>query len=257
VPEAEGGAFARLARSLLAFLLPQDCMVCGAAIRATAGRDWPVCPACEQSLPRLPRDRCPVCALPTRDGFPCGACQTKAPAFDATLAPFVYAFPVDRLILSLKYQHRLALSGWCGRQLALELASHAPDSPPDLILPMPLHPRRLAERGFNQALELARPLAHLTGLPIVLDGVARNLNTPPQASLPWKERKKNIRGAFLCRRDFGGRHVLVLDDVMTTGATLDELAGCLKQRGAARVTNLVLARTLPGSGGGASLGAGF
>lgn len=221
-------------------------MVCGAAVPARAGTDWPVCAACEAALPRLSRERCPVCALPSVGGLPCGHCQTKAPAFDATLAPFVYAFPVDRLILALKYRHRLALSGWCGRQLALELTRQAPDFPVDIILPMPLHPRRLAERGFNQALELARPLARLTGLPMVLDGAARNLNSPPQASLPWKERKKNIRGAFLCRRDFSGRHVLVLDDVMTTGATLDELAGCLKQQGAARVTNLVLARTLPG-----------
>lgn len=220
-------------------------MVCGAPIPAGGAQDWPVCPACAAALPRLTGERCPVCALPTLGGLTCGPCQKLPPSFDATLAPFVYAFPVDRLIQSLKYRHRLALSGWFGKQLAEELGSH-PDYPvPDLILPMPLHPRRLAERGFNQALELARPLARLTGLPMVLDGVERNLNAPPQASLPWKARRKNIRGAFLCRKDFSGVHVLVVDDVMTTGATLEELADCLKQGGAARVTNLVLARTLP------------
>jgi ComF family protein len=220
-------------------------MVCGAAIRASEEEDWPVCPACAASLPRLATERCPVCALPTLDGLICGPCQKLPPRFDATLVPFVYAFPVDRLIQSLKYRHRLALSGWFGNQLAEELAAHPADLPPDLILPMPLHPRRLAERGFNQALELARPLAQLMGLPIVQEGVERNLNAPPQASLPWKARRKNIRGAFLCHKDFSGCHVLVVDDVMTTGATLEELAGCLKQSGAARVTNLVLARTLP------------
>lgn len=220
-------------------------MVCGAPIPAGGAQDWPVCPACAAALPRLTGERCPVCALPTLGGLTCGPCQKLPPSFDATLAPFVYAFPVDRLIQSLKYRHRLALSGWFGKQLAEELGSH-PDYPvPDLILPMPLHPRRLAERGFNQALELARPLARLTGLPTVRDGVERNLNAPPQASLPWKARRKNIRGAFLCQKDFSGAHVLVVDDVMTTGATLEELAGCLKQAGAARVTNLVLARTLP------------
>jgi ComF family protein len=230
---------------LLSFILPQDCMVCGAAIRVSEGQDWPVCAACAAALPRLAMERCPLCALPTKDGLACGHCQKLPPSFDVTLAPFVYAFPVDRLIQSLKYRHRLALSGWFGGQLADELMSHPADLPPDLILPMPLHSRRLAERGFNQALELARPLARLTGLPIAMEGVERTLNAPPQASLPWKARRKNIRGAFVCHRDFSGRHVLVVDDVMTTGATLEELAACLKLHGAARVTNLVLARTLP------------
>ncbi|MDD5295616.1 MAG: ComF family protein [Rhodocyclaceae bacterium] len=246
---AEGSGFARLARRLVALLLPQDCLVCGAPIRAGTGRDWPVCTACAAALPRLSPERCPVCALPTPDGLACGHCQSRPPAFDATLAPFVYGFPMDRLIQALKYRHRLALSAWFGYQMVEELekaqAAHSLDIPADVILPMPLHPRRLADRGFNQALELARPLAHLTGLPLSRDGVERTLNAPPQASLPWQARRKNIRGAFLCREDFSGRHVLVVDDVMTTGSTLEELAGCLKGRGATRVTNLVLARALP------------
>ena len=202
-----------------------------------------MCSACAARLPRLPELRCPVCALPTDNGETCGACLRKSPNFDATLAPMVYAFPVDRLAQALKYHHRLALAGWMGRQLADELARQGVR--PDLIVPMPLHPRRLAERGFNQALELARPLSRLTGIGLDRAAVERTLDAPPQASLPWKARNKNVRGVFLCLKDLTGLHVLVVDDVMTTGATLNELARSLKTRGATRVTNIVVARTLP------------
>lgn len=248
LPEAlhSTGTWAGRGRRLLAaslrFLLPQNCILCGAAIPEAAD-DLPVCPACADSLPRLGAVRCPVCALPTLGGETCGACLRKTPAFDSTLAPFIYAFPLDRLVQALKYRHRLALTGWLGQELAEELAHHGAAA--DLLIPMPLHPRRLTERGFNQALELARPLSRLTGIPLDWKAVERNLDAPPQASLPWKARRKNIRGAFLCLGDMTGLNVLVVDDVMTTGATLEELARSLKARGAARVTNLVVARTLP------------
>lgn len=232
----------RLMPALLRLFLPQECMLCGAAIQASE-IDQPICSACHAGLARLPQEHCPVCALPTANSEMCGACQRKAPNFDATLAPLVYAFPVDRLVQALKYHHRLALAGWLGGLLAEALARYAVR--PDLIIPMPLSPRRLAERGFNQALELARPLSRLSGIPLDYTAVERNLDAPPQASLPWKARRKNVRGAFLCLKDLAGLHVLVVDDVMTTGATLDELARSLKTRGALRVTNLVVARTLP------------
>lgn len=240
----EAGFPRRWFSAALRFLLPQDCLLCGAAIAATE-EDLPICAACGADLPRLPPEHCPVCALPTAEGETCGACLGKSPSFDATLAPLIYAFPVDRLAQALKYHHRLALAGWLGHLLADELDRM--QTRPDLIVPMPLHPRRLAERGFNQALELARPLSRLSGIPLDWTAVARNLDTPPQASLPWQARKKNVRGAFLCMQDLTGRHVLVVDDVMTTGATLNELARSLKVRGAARVTNIVVARTLPHS----------
>ena len=112
------------------------------------------------------------------------------------------------------------------------------------ILAVPLSPARLAERGFNQALEIARPLAHALGVPIELHRIHRRRDTAPQASLPWKERKQNIRHAFECELDLTGKAVLVVDDVMTTGATLDELAATLKAHGAARVENCVVARAL-------------
>lgn len=216
-------------------LLPQDCFLCA----ARAG-DCLLCPACVAGLPRLTPERCPLCALPTPGAAVCGACLKQAPHFDATQAVFRYEFPLDRLIQSLKYAHRLAGADFLGRELAqLSLPVR-----PDLILPVPLAPERLAERGFNQALELARPLARLLGVPLETRHIHRRRNTAPQASLPWKERKQNIRHAFECEIDLTGKSVLVVDDVMTTGATLDELARTLKQHGAVRVENFVVARAL-------------
>jgi ComF family protein len=216
-------------------LLPQDCFLC----TAPAG-DCLLCPACVASLPHLTPERCPLCALPTPGAAVCGPCLKQAPHFDATQAVFRYEFPVDRLIQSLKYAHRLAGADFLGRELAqLQVPFH-----PDLILPVPLAPARLAERGFNQALELARPLARTLDVPLEISRVHRRRDTAPQASLPWKERKQNIRHAFECELDLTGKTVLVVDDVMTTGATLDELARTLKAHGAARVENFVMARAL-------------
>ena len=230
---------ARVAGALrqgVAAVLPQECLLC----RADAG-DKVLCPACAAALPRLPTACCPLCALPTPDGNTCGACLRQPPHFDATLALFRYEFPLDRLVQALKYAHRLAAADFLGR----ELARLAPPVPlPDLVLPVPLAAQRLAERGFNQALELARPLAGLLGVPLGLGRVHRRRDTAPQAGLPWKERAQNIRHAFECDIDLSGMDVLVVDDVMTTGATLDELARTLKGRGARRVENRVVARAL-------------
>ncbi len=176
-------------------------------------------------------------------------CLRRPPAFDDSEAPFVYAFPVDRLVHALKYRHQLALAPWFGARMAAHwLAQERPC--PDVIVPMPLHPARLAARGFNQALEIAHTVAQSLGegercVPVVSAEVERLRAAPPQASLPWKLRHKNMKNAFLCHRDLGGAHVLLLDDVMTTGASVHELALCLKNRGAARVSCLVLARTVP------------
>ncbi|GAB4170173.1 MAG: ComF family protein [Rhodocyclaceae bacterium] len=222
-------------RAIVAALLPQDCFLCGARTGAGA-----LCAPCALALPRLPAARCPVCALPTSDARLCGRCLARPPHFDATRAAYAYAFPVDCLIQALKYRARLALAPF----LAQALEGLLPDGA-SRLMPLPLHPRRLKERGFNQALEIARPLASRGCIRLDTGSVERELDTAPQASLSWDERGRNVRGAFLCHADLAGEHVVVLDDVMTTGATLDEFARALKKRGAARVTNLVVARTLP------------
>lgn len=217
-------------------LLAQDCLLCGAG-----GSPRLLCPACENDLPQLPAECCPRCALPTPGGEVCGRCLRQPPQHDAALAALRYAFPVDRLIQTFKYDRRLALGAYFGQRLAALAANCAAD----LVIPLPLHPLRLRERGFNQALELARPVSRACALPIVAHACQRIRHTPAQAALPWRQRVANVRGAFHCTADFSGRRLLLIDDVMTSGASLDELARTVKLHGAAHVTVLVVARALP------------
>jgi ComF family protein len=230
----------RLAGRAADVFFAQDCLLCG---QASGGET--LCAACAGDLPRLLSPRCPRCALPTALGETCGRCLAHPPHYDQTLAVFDYAFPLDKLIQAFKYGHRLALSAYLGKELTRLALESGLESAADFVVPLPLHPVRLRERGFNQALELARPVARALGLPLDFKVCTRIRHTPAQAGLPWKQRGKNVRGAFHCARDLSGRRVLLVDDVMTTGASLDECARTLKRRGAVEVTLLVVARTLP------------
>jgi len=222
-------------RTTLNHLLPGSCLLCGEDSQTAL-----FCPACAAELPHLPTPRCPQCAVPTTHGERCGACLSTPPHFDATLAIFRYEFPVDRIIHALKYGHQLAIAGWLGKALARLLA----DADLDLVMPLPLHPERLRERGFNQAAEIARPLARALGRPLLLDGLERRRATPSQAELALKERQRNVRGAFECNRDLIEQRILLVDDVMTSGATVNEAARTLKLHGASRVAIAVAARAL-------------
>jgi ComF family protein len=223
--------------------LPQRCELCA----GVSGTDL-VCNACVRDLPWLP-STCPVCALPTSGGSVCGRCLNEPPAFDATFAAFSYAFPIDRLIHSFKYQGRLALAEWCADAILArrELAKPGVGSRarPQRLIALPLAAERQRERGYNQALEIARVIVARTAIPLLSRGLSRVRATPPQAALPWSERAKNVRGAFACELDLSGVTVAIVDDVMTTGASLAEAAKVLKASGAARVENWVVARTLP------------
>ncbi len=222
-------------RRISAPLLPGSCLLCAA--------DSPhglLCPACSADLPRLPVARCPQCSLPTTHGERCGACLKDPPDFSRTIALFRYEFPVDRIIHALKYGHQLPLAAWLGARLA-ELANAADH---DLVLPLPLHPERLHERGFNQSGEIARSLARALDLPLDVDSLTRTRPTPPQAALPLKERSRNVRGAFACAADLSGKRVLLVDDVMTSGATLRECARVIKLHGASGIAVAVVARAL-------------
>ena len=218
-------------------LLPPACLLC-----AGHGAADGLCQGCRQSLPRLRAPHCPICAAPGTGAEVCGRCLTRRPAFDRVVAALVYAFPADALVRTLKYRGGLA----CARPLAAALADALDSEPyPDLVMPMPLAPRRLRERGFNQAMEIARLVGAEFGLGITANGCRRSRESAPQASLPWKERAANVRNAFACELDLEGKTVAVVDDVLTTGATLNELALTLKRRGAREVWGWVVARTPP------------
>ncbi len=245
IQAAAAGARRGIARRV-ARLFAQDCVLCGATSDEAI-----VCAACAADLLRLPAEVCPRCAQPTPRGETCGRCLAHPPAFDAAHAVYRYAFPLDRLIQSFKYGHRLALAPYFGSQLAALAASPGAllnsEAPADVIVPLPLHGERLRQRGLNPALELARPVARALRVPIDATSCRRTRDTAAQADLAWRERIANVRNAFSCSADYSGRHIVLVDDVMTTGASLDECARTLKLHGAARVSALVLARALPKS----------
>ncbi|MBV8030572.1 MAG: ComF family protein [Betaproteobacteria bacterium] len=216
-------------------LFAGSCFLCRGAASAV------LCEACTSDLPRLPAPRCPRCALPSPLGAVCGRCLARPPAYDATHAALAYEFPADALIHSLKFRGELALAPLLGALLDEAIVSE----PVTHVAAVPLSERRLRERGFNQSLEIARPMVRATGRRLALDLLARRRDTPAQFDLPWAERQKNVRDAFEVAGNVAGAAVAVVDDVMTTGATLDEIARALKAAGAARVVNWVVARTLP------------
>jgi ComF family protein len=225
---------AKLARRALA----EACVLCGTG--ATGASRF--CTPCFAALPRIERERCRICALPLTSGAVCGACLAEPPHYDAVCAAYAYDFPVAALIHAYKYGGNLSLA----RVLAHELAGGAPREF-DALVPMPLSAARLRERGFNQAHELARTIGRKLRLPVLAHACRKVRDTAPQAALEWSARRSNVRGAFVCDADLAGLRVGVVDDVMTTGATLDELARVLKRAGAAQVRGLVVARTLRGT----------
>ena len=196
-----------------------------------------LCPACDADLPRLTAPLCPRCALVSPAGALCGRCLVEPPSYDATIAALAYSFPADALIHALKFRGELALAPLLAAMLFQRVD---PNEEVDLIMPVPLSARRLRERGYNQSAEIARRLAGRA--PLELFACERSRDTAAQTELPWSERRRNVRGAFRCARRLSGT-VAVVDDVMTTGATLEELARALKQAGASRVVNWVVART--------------
>lgn len=214
----------------------QPCFLCGARSLGAL-----LCPACAADLPRLAAGRCPVCATPTLAGTVCGRCLKQPPAFERSVAVYRYDFPVSVLVQQLKYGGELALAPWLADRLAEQVGT---TGLPDLLIPMPLHARRLQERGFNQAALIAGGLARRLDLPSGLDVCRRVKDTRPQVELPIKSRRGNMRNAFVCDADLSGRRVALVDDVMTSGASLNELARVVRKAGATEVAAWVLARTV-------------
>ena len=224
---------------LSGLLFPPTCLVCSEP--GVAGRD--ACPACLASLPWL-ESACRRCALPlpameTADAL-CGACLRRPPPLLAAHAAFVYGFPLDRLLPRFKFHRDLA----AGRLLSAAMAERFAVLPrPDALLAVPLHRARLRQRGYDQALELARPLARALDLPLLSAALQRARDTAPQSQLDAGARRRNLRDAFaIAHRARWPAHVVLIDDVMTTGATLHAAARALRRAGVARVDAWVCAR---------------
>lgn len=196
---------------------------------------------------------CLLCVSPSGRELVCAACSTRLgrchstaiedlvaePAFDEVATRFQYRFPVDRLVLRFKFAGDLAVGRWLGQQLAHEVG-RLPR--PDLLVAPALSRARLRERGFNQAIELARTVGSELGVPVDPWAVEKRRETLPQPALGGRARRRNLRGAFACGRVFDGEHVAIVDDVLTTGATADAVARVLKAAGCAHVSVWTVAR---------------
>jgi ComF family protein len=237
-------AFMNLAPILLEMLIPARCLLCG--LSSSGDR---LCEPCLASLPVL-ENACGQCGIPLAQDSICGPCNRTPPPCDRIIPGLVYGFPVNSLVRRFKFKRDLA----CGQVLCESLhraivrsstaQTHAlvPDlPPPGMLVPVPLHRTRQWARVFNQAEFLAHGLSDLLEVPVRSNLIHRVRRTPSQSGLPAIERRRNLKGAFSCRR-INARHIAVVDDVMTTGSTLYEVARTLKRAGAQAVTAYVAAR---------------
>lgn len=216
------------------------CVLCKAA--GQPQRD--LCFACQQDL-IANRCACAICAQPLTAASAsavCGTCLQSRPKFDASFIPYRYAYPLDRLIQRLKYHGDLSVGRVMGELFVEQLRTARRQTLPQLILPVPLGPKRYRERGFNQAIELARTISALTALAVRTDVLERARETQEQARLARKERRRNVRGAFRVLRPPECRHVALLDDVVTTGSTVNEIAKLLRRAGVQRIEVWAVAR---------------
>ena len=241
---------AALGQRLGLALLPARCLVCG----ETGHRGQDLCAACREALP-FNRIACGRCALPLPAPGVCLDCLRAPPPFAASRAAFVYRFPMDRLLPRFKFHGDLAAGRLLGQLLAEAQGVARAGAPagadgPQALVPVPLHPRRLRERGYDQALELAQGLGRALGLPVQADGLRRVRATAAQSTLGAAARHGNVRGAFVAAPGPWPEWVALLDDVMTTGATLGECARALRRAGVLRVEAWVVARApRPGADG--------
>lgn len=229
---------------LLAALFPRRCILC----------DQPAgvlncCPGCRRDLPWItsPCSRCGDVLPVDYRGSVCGRCSAVTPAINRIISALVYEYPVDQLIAMAKFQARTDSANVLGELLADYLHARLDSGDlalPDLILPVPLHRRRTAQRGFNQAAEIARPLASALQVPLCLDGCRRVRDTSEQTRLDAAARLKNTRNAFRASEEMAAKHIVVVDDVITTGSTVQSMVVALRDAGAREIQIWTVARTV-------------
>ncbi|HVV69189.1 MAG TPA: ComF family protein [Gammaproteobacteria bacterium] len=221
------------------WLLPPLCALCRNPTTNAA-----LCTLCLDELPWI-KNACPRCARPLMgENRPCGNCLRAPPLYQILLAPFAYKPPLDHLVLALKFGNQFTYAEILGNLLATVVADYYPQNyRPELIIPVPLHPQRLRERGYNQALEIARPLHKKLHIPLSIHQCQRQIATQPQALIPANERKRNMRQVFSINSPILASHVAIVDDVVTTGTTVGELARVLQKAGAQKIDIWCCART--------------
>ncbi len=224
--------------ALAALVFPPICLGCG----MEGEGDW--CSACQADLP-VNHPACQRCGGPVGDKYVvCGGCQLSPalPLVHRTFAPWRYDWPLDQWVKALKFKRRLAIARILGEAFA-EAVIHQAIPLPEAIIPVPLHPNRLRQRGFNQAIELARPVATRLNIPLIASGLRRTRDTKPQMTLRRHERSENIGGAFALGHPLTVRHVALFDDILTTGETVNECAKVLVQAGVTMIQVWVCTRT--------------
>jgi len=228
---------ARLKGRALDFFFPRWCVGCGKEGNF-------LCHSCRQQLPRIMPSLCPMCGRPQSTGILCPNCVAWQAKIDGIRSPFRFDGLIREAIHQLKYRNLRALAVTLAQLFQDYLAANP--VPGEVLVPVPLHHKRLRERGYNQSSLLARELGKLINLPVVDDCLTRQKHAPPQARTSnASERLSNVADAFTCHdRRLQDKQILLIDDVSTSGATLDACAGALKAAGAASVWGLVLAREI-------------
>lgn len=220
-------------------LLPRRCIYCGVALRR---KEQVGCVSCDRDLPWI-WHACRYCGqplpAPAAPGVPCGRCQASSPGLVSTVAPLHYEFPVDAVIKGLKFHKKLHYQPALSAVLLRSTGQLPADV--DAILPVPLHRWRRVRRGFNQADLLARPLARRLGLKVLTE-IVRARSTPYQSGLSARARRSNLKSAFRVTGRIDAEHVLIVDDVITTGETCRQLARVLHAAGVQQVSALAVAR---------------
>ncbi len=225
----------KLKETILDFLFPQWCVGCGREGNF-------LCDSCRDSLPRIAPPVCPKCGKPQAGGTLCPSCADQQVTIDGVRSPFRFEGVIRQAVHQLKYKNLRALAVPLARLLADYLITNP--LPGEVLVPVPLHQKRLRERGYNQSSLLVRELGRLTGLPVIDDCLIRKRYAPPQTrTATVEERQSNVVDTFACRNNrLEGKQALLVDDVSTSGATLDACATALKASGAITVWGLVLAR---------------
>jgi ComF family protein len=226
-------------------LLPPTCVLCAQNGQAAGTASIDLCAACAGELP-INTPACKQCGEHLEGSsaqlFLCGACLRKPPRYNRTHCAYRYSYPIDHLVRAFKYHDRLTHARVLGHLLAQSLAFARVEPWPELLIPVPLAEQRFRERGFNQASELAAQLQYKLSIPLRVDLLERKRVTREQAGLDRLGRRKNVRNAFAIREPLNVKHIAIVDDVVTTGSTVNEIARVLKRAGAETIEVWAVAR---------------